>query len=135
MDLVKVLKNKSKQYDKDKKEGDKADKEHQKNMEEKANEFENIKKLMEKSGYNDLYDKIKDDLKSQGLKRGEIAKKVLEQIGTFDPKKDYHNFGKSKKIDFKEAKKESKAIRKTIDEIMKGMKVKLPKKKEIKENK
>ena len=133
MDLVKILKNKSYQYDKDKREGDIADKQHQQKIEKQEKENDKIFKLMETSGYKALTDKLREELKSQGLKRGDIARKVSEIIGTFEPKKNYHNFDKSKKPNINELvnsdKITNKKIRKTIDDIMKSIKVKLPKKK------
>lgn len=150
MDLLKILKKKSKQYEIDKREGDIADKQHQLKIEKQEEERNNLEKIKELSGYRALTDKLREELKSQGLKRGDIARKVSEQIGTFDPKKDYHvkeepvkkSRMKTMKIDNSKAiirKKKENLINETndnlniqipkfIDNIISGIEEKIPKK-------
>ena len=145
MNLIKILQKKSKDFIKNQKSEDKAQKAIDERMEKQDKEDKRMFELMETSGYNKLFNKIKEEIPNEGLKKSQILNKVLEQIGTFDPNKDYHEKKtrmKTKIVDNSKAIKRRKIenllnenndklniqIPRFIDNIISGIEEKIPKK-------
>jgi uncharacterized protein YoaH (UPF0181 family) len=146
MDLLKILQKKSKDFIKNQKAESKVRKANEEEIDKQEKNDERIFKLMETSGYSELSNKIRKKFMNEGMSSLEALKKFRELYGTFDPNKNYHEKKsrmKTKIVDNSKAMEKRRRIDKFIEEeepilkkntskfidnIIKGIEEKIPKK-------